>query len=166
MSVYQSTIAAESAASAYSKFLHYIQGVQFPIILIVRPTIGSICQRNGYLMVYPLESNITWESGLDALTTYTFNQNKIAHSFCSTCGTSIGGKSTDPNFFADNRAVNVSLKLLRIIFRKTRRNRLSWYLFFQRTLYTVMPYQLYSCSIFIPCSKLMPISPYQYCAHF
>ncbi|OAL34732.1 hypothetical protein AYO20_05927 [Fonsecaea nubica] len=67
----------------------------------------SICTINGYLMVYPLESNITWLSGFDDLTTYTFGPEKIAHSFCSTCGTSIGGKSTDPNFFADNRALNV-----------------------------------------------------------
>ena len=59
-------------------------------------------------MVYPLESNITWISGFDDLTTYTFGKERIAHSFCPVCGTSIGGKSTDPNFFADNRAVNVS----------------------------------------------------------
>ena len=69
---------------------------------------------NGYLMVYPLESNITWHSGFDDLTTYTFGKGVIAHTFCSICGTSIGGKSTDPNFFADNRALNVSyaVKLL------------------------------------------------------
>lgn len=67
----------------------------------------SICGINGYLMVYPLESNITWHSGFDSMTTYTFGKEKIAHTFCSICGTSIGGKSTDPTFFADNRAVNV-----------------------------------------------------------
>jgi len=67
----------------------------------------SICHANGYLMVYPLESNISWISGYDDMTTYTFGKEIIAHSFCSACGTSIGGKSTDPNFFADNRAVNV-----------------------------------------------------------
>lgn len=59
-------------------------------------------------MVYPLETNITWVSGFDSMTTYTFGKERIAHSFCSTCGTSMGGKSTNPNFFADNRAVNVS----------------------------------------------------------
>jgi len=67
----------------------------------------SICHSNGYLMVYPLESNITWISGKDSLTDYTFGPERICHSFCPTCGTSIGGKSTDPNFFADNRAVNI-----------------------------------------------------------
>lgn len=59
-------------------------------------------------MVYPLESNITWSSGFDTMTTYTFGPERIAHSFCSTCGTSMCAKSTDPNFFADNRAMNVS----------------------------------------------------------
>lgn len=63
---------------------------------------------NGYLMVYPLETNITWHSGFDAMTTYKFGKEKIAHSFCPTCGTSIGGKSTDPTFYSENRAVNVS----------------------------------------------------------
>ena len=70
--------------------------------------LGSICTANGYLMVYPLESNITWLSGFESMTTYTFGKEKIAHSFCSTCGTSIGGKSTDPKFFSENRALNVS----------------------------------------------------------
>jgi hypothetical protein len=74
---------------------------------------GSICQINGYLMVYPLESNITWVSGFDDMTTYTFGQEKIAHSFCSTCGTSIGGKSTDPTFYSENRALNVSFTWMR-----------------------------------------------------
>ncbi|EHY54062.1 hypothetical protein ABEF92_008111 [Exophiala dermatitidis] len=68
----------------------------------------SICHINGALMVYPLESNITWESGFDEMKTYTFGQKRIAHTFCPTCGTSISGKSTDPNFFAHNRAINVS----------------------------------------------------------
>jgi len=67
----------------------------------------SICTTNGYLMVYPLETNITWHSGFDSMTTYTFGKQKIAHSFCPTCGTSIGGKSTDPTFYSENRAVNV-----------------------------------------------------------
>ena len=59
-------------------------------------------------MIYPLESNITWQRGKDEMTTYAFGPQRIAHSFCPTCGTSIGGKSLDPNFFANNRAINVS----------------------------------------------------------
>jgi len=59
-------------------------------------------------MVYPLESNITWISGYDDLTSYTFGAQRISHTFCPTCGTSIGGKSIDSNIFSDNRALNVS----------------------------------------------------------
>lgn len=76
-------------------------------------------------MVYPLDSNVTWESGKDDLTTYNFGMStycfsfsamahdcsagkeRIDHTFCSVCGTSIGAMSNDPNFFADNRAINV-----------------------------------------------------------
>ncbi|RVX67632.1 hypothetical protein B0A52_08161 [Exophiala mesophila] len=69
----------------------------------------SICNINGYLMVYPLETNITWHKGLDSMTHYAFGPKRVVHSFCPVCGTSIGGKSNDPNFFADNRAVNVRI---------------------------------------------------------
>lgn len=58
-------------------------------------------------MVYPLESNFEWISGKDTMTQYKFGQERVVHSFCPTCGTAIGGKSSDPNFFADNRALNV-----------------------------------------------------------
>ena len=68
---------------------------------------GSICHINGYLMIYPLEANITWHSGKESMTLYKFGQERVVHSFCPTCGTAISGKSNDPNFFADNRAVNV-----------------------------------------------------------
>lgn len=68
---------------------------------------GSICHINGYLMVYPLESNIEWISGKETMTPYKFGLERVVHSFCPTCGTAIGGKSADPNFFSDNRAVNV-----------------------------------------------------------
>lgn len=66
----------------------------------------SICHINGQLMVYPLESQITWHSGFDEMTSYTFGPREIKHSFCPTCGTSIGGKSTTGQF-ANNRALNV-----------------------------------------------------------
>jgi hypothetical protein len=38
-------------------------------------------------MVYPLETNITWISGKDDMTSYAFGKERIAHSFCPTCGT-------------------------------------------------------------------------------
>lgn len=68
----------------------------------------SICTINGHLMVYPLESQITWHSGRDEMTSYNFGPARITHHFCPRCGTSVGGKSNDPNFFKDNRALNVS----------------------------------------------------------
>jgi hypothetical protein len=58
-------------------------------------------------MVYPLERHVTWHSGKDDLTTYTFGKERIDHSFCSVCGTSVCAMSNDPNYFADNRAINV-----------------------------------------------------------
>lgn len=58
-------------------------------------------------MVYPLESQITWHSGLDELTPYTFGPARITHTFCPDCGTSIGGKSNEQTF-AKHRALNVS----------------------------------------------------------
>lgn len=67
----------------------------------------SICHINGQLMVYPLESQITWHSGRDDMTGYTFGPTRITHSFCPRCGTSIGGKSNEPGAFKDNRALNV-----------------------------------------------------------
>lgn len=66
----------------------------------------SICTINGQLMVYPLESQITWHSGRDGLTGYSFGPARVIHSFCPVCGTSIGGKSNEGTF-ADYRALNV-----------------------------------------------------------
>ena len=37
----------------------------------------SICTANGYLMVYPLESNVSWQSGKDDLTTYQFGKERV-----------------------------------------------------------------------------------------
>lgn len=68
----------------------------------------SICHTHGYMMVYPLESQITWHSGKDEMVNYTFGPARIAHQFCGRCGTSIGGKSNEKGFFENNRAINVS----------------------------------------------------------
>lgn len=73
----------------------------------------SICSINGYMMVYPLESQITWNSGLDDLSGYTFGPARITHTFCSICGTSIGGKSNE-QAFSRYRALNVSSPHLRL----------------------------------------------------
>ena len=54
-----------------------------------------------------METNVEWISGKDDMTKYTFGQERVGHYFCGTCGTSMGAKSTDPNFFSANRAVNI-----------------------------------------------------------
>lgn len=64
------------------------------------------------MMVYPLESQITWYSGLEDMVGYTFGPARITHSFCPVCGTSIGGKSNEQNAFGKYRALNVSSSVL------------------------------------------------------
>ncbi|KAJ4385601.1 hypothetical protein N0V93_010030 [Gnomoniopsis smithogilvyi] len=51
----------------------------------------SICQRNGYLFVYPDKDNVTFESNLDkeSLGAYEFGNEVISHRFCKTCGSSV-----------------------------------------------------------------------------
>jgi hypothetical protein len=39
--------------------------------------------------------------------TQTFGKERIDHSFCSVCGTSVCAMSNDPGYFQDNRAINV-----------------------------------------------------------
>lgn len=60
-------------------------------------------------MVYPLESQITWHTGFNEMVPYTFGPNRITHSFCSVCGTSIGGKTNAQDAFGKYRALNVSV---------------------------------------------------------
>ncbi|KAF7504044.1 hypothetical protein GJ744_002873 [Endocarpon pusillum] len=67
----------------------------------------SICQRNGYLIIYPKSSDITWHSGQDSLKNYYFGSKRIGHRFCPECGTSIFGISDTPGFFEDVAALNV-----------------------------------------------------------
>ncbi|KAF2788025.1 hypothetical protein K505DRAFT_421390 [Melanomma pulvis-pyrius CBS 109.77] len=68
----------------------------------------SICSRNGYLLIYIDEKNITYQKGSDdEFSTYLFATKKVAHYFCPTCGTSCFAKSQDPTFFAGMKIVNV-----------------------------------------------------------
>ena len=46
----------------------------------------SHCQRKGYLLWFVPRDALKFESGEDALSTYTFNQHVIQHKFCPTCG--------------------------------------------------------------------------------
>lgn len=46
----------------------------------------SRCQRLGSVLAFTPSDAFTLKSGEDALTEYTFNQKKIRHLFCGTCG--------------------------------------------------------------------------------
>ncbi|CAN8101965.1 unnamed protein product [Discula destructiva] len=50
----------------------------------------SMCQRNGYMFVYPAKENTTIESGpAESLGCYSFGHKIISHKFCKTCGSSV-----------------------------------------------------------------------------
>jgi hypothetical protein len=49
----------------------------------------SICQVNGYLNVYPLCKNVSFESPYEELGSYAFASQTLVHKFCRTCGTSL-----------------------------------------------------------------------------
>jgi hypothetical protein len=49
----------------------------------------SICQINGYLNVYPLCKNVSFQSSYEELGSYAFASQTLVHKFCRTCGTSL-----------------------------------------------------------------------------
>lgn len=49
----------------------------------------SICQINGYLNVYPLRKNVSFQSPYEELGSYAFASQTLVHKFCRTCGTSL-----------------------------------------------------------------------------
>ncbi|KAL4918724.1 Mss4-like protein [Aspergillus aurantiobrunneus] len=58
----------------------------------------SICSKNGYLMVYPKLSQVTFHHSDDAVTAYRWASKQFPHYFCATCGTSlyaVGPKGSD-----------------------------------------------------------------------
>lgn len=67
----------------------------------------SICQRNGYLFIYPKDTDVTWHSGREMLKSYAFASNSVGHRFCPECGTSICAKSDVPGFLEGFMALNV-----------------------------------------------------------
>jgi hypothetical protein len=77
--------------------------------------LGSICQRNGYLLLYAKDNEVTWHSGKDTLKVFKFASKKIAHSFCPECGTSIGIRSDTPGFYEGTTVLNVSLVVKNLV---------------------------------------------------
>lgn len=50
----------------------------------------SICQRNGYLLVYPIKENLKLrEESEEAMGSYVFGNKNVKHSFCKQCGSSV-----------------------------------------------------------------------------
>lgn len=49
----------------------------------------SICQRNGYTLVYPSREQLHISSGEDLLKSYSFGSRKNLHKFCGQCGSSV-----------------------------------------------------------------------------
>ncbi|KAF7312940.1 GFA domain-containing protein [Mycena kentingensis (nom. inval.)] len=71
----------------------------------------SICLKNGYLRVKPVERSFVIEKGDEGstLVSYRFGKKDIVHKFCPTCGTSVLARSSaDPqlqDFWINFRAV-------------------------------------------------------------
>jgi hypothetical protein len=49
----------------------------------------SICTKKGYLLVYPLRTDVNFTAGEETLSEYFFGKKTKPHRFCPGCGTSI-----------------------------------------------------------------------------
>ncbi|KAK4450879.1 Mss4-like protein [Podospora aff. communis PSN243] len=49
----------------------------------------SICQKNGYLTIYPNRKDVEWLSGWDEMKNYRFGSKNRDHKFCGVCGSSV-----------------------------------------------------------------------------
>ncbi|MFN3693117.1 MAG: GFA family protein [Candidatus Paceibacteria bacterium] len=55
----------------------------------------SICSKRGWLLTFVPASSFRLLSGADEVTTYHFNNKKIDHIFCKTCGVAAYGSGGD-----------------------------------------------------------------------
>lgn len=55
----------------------------------------SHCYRKGFLLAFLPATQFTLHSGEDNLTEYRFNNKRIAHLFCKTCGVQCFGRGQD-----------------------------------------------------------------------
>lgn len=76
----------------------------------------TICQRNGYYLVYPSREQVRITSGENALRIYTFGPNRNLHKFCGHCGSSVffdpRMKDFGESSGLDLLGVNVSLDIV------------------------------------------------------
>ena len=106
--------------SWYSGSCH-CQAVRFRALL--RPLTGadpavvnscncSICQRNGYLFVYPTPEEVDIQSGFDEVTRYRFSKGAIEHVFCGVCGSSVWEMFLSDSGEAETFGINVSKEII------------------------------------------------------
>jgi hypothetical protein len=66
----------------------------------------SHCRRKGLLLTFVPADQFTLDNGEDVLEDYLFNQHKITHRFCGTCGSQPFAEGKGPDG-AETRAVNL-----------------------------------------------------------
>ena len=66
----------------------------------------SICSRRGHLLAFFPASSVKLLTPEDALSTYTFNKERIRHQFCPVCGVGPFGRGKDREG-RDTFAINV-----------------------------------------------------------
>ena len=71
----------------------------------------SICKRNGYSLVHPYAQNVEFIQGQENLTQYQFNSGRCVHSFCKTCGSSIGGDLSGAGDIAGGPRMNMNVSI-------------------------------------------------------
>lgn len=80
----------------------------------------SICQRNGYLLVYPSREQLHIISGEEAMKSYSFGPKRNLHMFCGKCGSSVFFDPRMKEFGEgeglDLLGINVSRQLLKWLF--------------------------------------------------
>lgn len=66
----------------------------------------SHCRRKGLLLTFVPVASFTLDQGETALETYLFNQHRITHRFCTTCGCQPFAEGRDKDG-AETRAINL-----------------------------------------------------------
>lgn len=69
----------------------------------------SLCAKRGWLLSFAPASSFTLLQGQDELTEYRFNEKKIEHLFCATCGVASFGRGKDTE---GNDTVSINVRCL------------------------------------------------------